>query len=81
MSSFGTYGNVNLHQRYIQPADSKVRRRCHCGCKKRAAFLGMANGVCLSMGCELSIRRWVRDGVLASSVSRRASLPPGEQKL
>lgn len=43
-------------------APSKSRRRCHCGCRKRATHLGLGDGICLIMGCELYIRRWVRDG-------------------
>jgi hypothetical protein len=29
----------------------------------------MANGVVLSMGCDLYIRRWVRDGIKARTVN------------
>ena len=60
--SFGQFGSVTEHQRYMGKADPKSRRRCCCGCKARATYLGMANCVCLTMGCELSVRRWVRDG-------------------
>lgn len=69
MSDFGTWGSATEHARYIAPAPSNSRRHCHCGCGRRATHLGMANGVALSMGCELSMRRWVRDG---SSMPRRA---------
>lgn len=61
--AWGWYGDSDIHRRYSQPAPSNYRRRCHCGCKKRAAFSGMANGVCLTMGCELVIARWVKTGV------------------
>lgn len=50
------------HVRYAMPVDPKSRRRCHCGCKRRATHRGMANGVCLTTACELAIRRWVRTG-------------------
>lgn len=60
MSSWGSHGSIDM-QRYIQAKDPKSRRRCHCGCKQRSTHLGMANGVCLAEGCELSMRRWVRD--------------------
>lgn len=59
---WGEHGSVSDHVRYAMPADSKSRRRCHCGCKKRATHRGMANGVCLTMACELAIARWVRTG-------------------
>jgi len=58
--SFGEYGNALEHHRYIQPVEPRSRRRCHCGCGKRATHLGMANGVGLAMGCELSMRRWAK---------------------
>lgn len=67
--SFGKYGSATGHKRYMEPIDSKSRRRCTCGCKKRSTHIGMANGVGLTTGCELSVRRWVRDGIRASNVS------------
>lgn len=68
--SFGQYGSATEHQRYMQKINPQSRRRCSCGCKNRATHLGMANGVCLTTGCELSIRRWVRDGINARNVSK-----------
>lgn len=62
MNDFGQWGSSERHKRYDQKAETKSRRRCHCGCKRRATHLGMANGVCLMMGCQLSVKRWVRDG-------------------
>ena len=62
MSSFGQWGSSTEHKRYMEPVASRSRRRCSCGCKTRATHRGMANGVCLTSGCELSMRRWVRDG-------------------
>jgi hypothetical protein len=49
------------HRRYSEPVDGRSRRRCHCGCKRRATHRGMANGICLMMGCQLRVARWVRD--------------------
>ena len=66
--TFGKHGSATLHKRYMQKVNSKSRRRCHCGCKKVAKFMCMANGVCLGKGCEIYVRRWVRDGVNASTV-------------
>lgn len=62
MSQWGSWGSATEHRRYPEKVDPRSRRRCHCGCKQRATHRGMANGVCLMMGCELSVRRWARDG-------------------
>ena len=40
----------------------RSRRRCGCGCKGKAAHVGLGDGMALMMGCELRVRRWVRDG-------------------
>ncbi|PPD12155.1 hypothetical protein [Methylophilus sp.] len=47
MSGWGEVGSAIDHQRYMMPVDPKRRRKCHCGCEKRATHRGMANGVCL----------------------------------
>lgn len=44
--------------RVMFPVESRSRRRCHCGCKKRATHTGRNNGIALVTGCELYIRRW-----------------------
>jgi hypothetical protein len=49
------------HVRYAEPVTGRGRRKCHCGCGRSASHRGMANGICLTTGCELSIRRWVKD--------------------
>lgn len=41
---------------------STSRRRCGCGCKARATHVGLGDGIALMSGCELKVRRWVRDG-------------------
>ena len=53
--------------RAMIPVESTSRRRCHCGCKKRATHTGRNNGIALVTGCEMYIRRWVRDGIKARS--------------
>lgn len=63
--SWGQYANVELHQRYMQPVQARSRCRCWCGCKQRATHSGMCNGMSMITGCELVIRRWVRDGLSA----------------
>ena len=57
-AGWGQWASASEHVRYIQPIDPKSQRRCHCGCKQRATHLGMANGLALTQGCELSMRRW-----------------------
>lgn len=58
---WGQIGSTD-HVRYAMPAPAKSRRRCYCGCKRRATHRGMANGVCLTMVCELAVRRWIKTG-------------------
>lgn len=57
---WGRVGGLPGQIRYYEPA-SGIRRLCNCGCRRRATHRGMANGVCLTMGCELSMRRWVKE--------------------
>jgi hypothetical protein len=41
----------------------RMRRRCPCGCGRTATHSGLGtNGIALMWGCELRVRRWVRDG-------------------
>lgn len=61
---WGQIGSSVEHVRYAMPVKPTSRRRCCCGCKRRATHLGMANGVCLTTACELAIRRWVKTGNL-----------------
>lgn len=58
---WGQVGSTE-HVRYAEPVPSTSRRRCSCGCKRRATHYGKANGVALGIGCEMSIRRWVKTG-------------------
>jgi hypothetical protein len=60
--AWGEFGSSTEHTRYAEPVDPKSRRRCHCGCKRRATHRGMANGVCLTEACEFAIMRWVKTG-------------------
>lgn len=59
-AGWGRVGSAGEHTRYLQPI--KSRRKCYCGCNGRKTHAGMANGVALMSGCELRVRRWVRDG-------------------
>jgi hypothetical protein len=62
--AWGSYGSAIEHVRYAIPVNPKSRRRCGCGCNRRATRKGMANGVCLVLACELGIRRWIKTGLL-----------------
>jgi len=60
-SSWGQCGN-DAGIRYCEKLPPKnSRRKCPCGCGGRATHTGANNGVVLCSGCELSIRRWVRN--------------------
>ena len=38
------------------------RSKCYCGCNGRATHNGLGDGAGMMSGCELTVRRWVRDG-------------------
>jgi len=61
---WGQVGSAACNVRYALPVPGTSRRRCGCGCMSRATHRGMANGVCLTTACELSVRRWVKTGSL-----------------
>lgn len=63
------WGSASHHKRYAAPARPTSRSRCDCGCGKRATHIGCANGLALMGGCELTVRRWVRDGCQPSPPS------------
>ena len=53
------------YQRTMTAAMPWSLLRCQCGCSGRASHLGLADGACMMSGCELTVRRWVRDEVRA----------------
>lgn len=58
---WGRHGSAMEHVRYAEPCVPAARRqKCRCGCERRKTHVGMANGVALYSGCELSVRRWVK---------------------
>lgn len=57
---WGLRGSSSEHVRYAQTIPSRSRRRCHCGCGKRATHLGMCNGVGLLTGCQFFVMKWVK---------------------
>lgn len=61
-AGWGECGDSRRHVRYAEPVLGTSRRRCHCGCKRRATHRGMANGVCLVTLCELAVQRWIKTG-------------------
>lgn len=56
------HGSARGHRAMVA-ASPQSRRRCPCGCGTRATHTGLGDGLALTSGCELSVRRWVRDGV------------------
>lgn len=60
--SDGTHWGSVDGSRAMIAADSRSRSRCSCGCKKRATHVGLGDGLALMDGCEMRVRRWVRDG-------------------
>lgn len=69
---WGQRGSASDHVRYSLPIDKSDRRRrkCNCGCGKRSTHRGLANGVCLTEGCQMHIARWVRDPRAALQAAR-----------
>ncbi len=65
--AWGTFGSID-HERYVAPKPKRPgrRRRCHCGCGGPVTHLGMANGVCLTEGCHLSVLQWRSDPMWGS---------------
>ena len=61
-AGWGQIASAAEHVRYSQPVQPNSRRKCHCGCGRRATHLGMANGMALASGCQLAIQRWVKTG-------------------
>lgn len=60
---WGSYASATGQIRYAALLPAPYNRvRCDCGCGGRETHSGMANGLALCSGCELRIRRWVRDG-------------------
>lgn len=61
------------------PKGYRRRRMCRCGCGKRSTHMGMAKGITLFSGCELSVRRWVRDPLNAIGQRARPTHEGGER--
>ena len=60
MRSSSSYAREDRDLKKVPPTS---RRRCGCGCGQRATHTGTGQGAAMVTGCELAIRRWVRDGL------------------
>lgn len=69
-AAWGRIGSAADHVRYMDAI--KSRRKCPCGCGGRTTHAGMANGLALMSGCDLRVRRWVRDGIGAARAKAKA---------
>lgn len=58
----GTRWGSERGSRSMIQAPSTSRHRCSCGCGGRASHVGLGDGLALMGGCEMHVRRWVRDG-------------------
>lgn len=58
MSGVGSASGV----RSIGTVDPRDRRRHRCRCGNKRTHVGFGDGIALMDGCELCVRRWVRDG-------------------
>jgi hypothetical protein len=58
---WGLWGSASVHALYVEGAQGVSRRLCRCGCRRRVSHRAGANGMTLAMGCELSMRRWVKE--------------------
>ena len=56
---WGQMGSVSNRVLYIEPQTPNRGhyRKCLCGCGGKANYRIMANGICMTSGCELSVRR------------------------
>lgn len=61
-SGWGQVGGLAEHIRYMELRPKRPGRKpkCNCGCGMPKTHTGFANGVSLTSGCEMSMRRWVK---------------------
>lgn len=55
------YANEDIHERTMKKRKPTSRARCYCGCGNRATHMGLANGCGMMSGCEMVVRRWVKN--------------------
>ena len=65
---WGQCGSIFDHIVYVEPQTARGGHylKCRCGCGKKAKYRAMANGLCMSEGCELSMRRFCKTGRVPS---------------
>ena len=77
-AGWGQVANSRTDVRYSQPVKPTSRRRCTCGCERRATHLGMANGIGMTSGCELAIARWVKTGGKFADTAKKSGACAGK---
>lgn len=65
------WANVDQHRRAIEPMPTPHRLKCYCGCEGKATHRGTCNGISMTDGCELHVRRWMKNWRNAVSVATR----------
>jgi hypothetical protein len=55
------YASASGHRSMIRVRPTS-RTRCGCGCGQRDTHVGLGDGLAMTSGCEMYVRRWVRDG-------------------
>lgn len=64
------WASATEHARAAMPIAPTSRSRCSC-CGRRSTHVGVANGFGMMSGCELRVRRWVRDPLTQSDGTQR----------
>lgn len=68
---WGKHASATTHARYMLALPHpKNRRRCSCGCEGRSTHAGLANGLGLMRGCELSVAHWVKTGMFKKMLNQ-----------
>ncbi len=63
IAEWGQRASIKEHVGYVEQQAARRGRylKCRCGCGQRAKHRAMFNGICMAEGCELSMRRFVKD--------------------
>jgi len=64
---WGQVASASENVRYCEALPKPHRRKCRCGCGGKTTHAGKANGMALTSGCELVVRRWVKTGRRAAA--------------
>jgi hypothetical protein len=61
-SEWGQRASTQEHVGYAerQTARGPNYVKCSCGCKQKAKYRAMFNGICMYEGCELSVHRFIK---------------------